>query len=258
MARRRPQKPKEESASEAWLLPYSDLLTLLLALFIVLFAMNSAVKPDDTEAVMATFRHGFNAGGVSFLKNMGPGSGGNAAYQQKDQKQDRSVDNYVAENDKLQKEKDKLDAYIKDNKLSGEVSTELLENGLMIRIKEKALFTSGSADLTNDSEKLSVVIAGMLGEIKENVSISGHTDDVPISNSRYPSNWELSSQRALNFMKDIFTKNPQLNPSRFQATGYSQYRPISPNDSPEHRAQNRRVEILIERTYNDSQMQRVN
>ncbi|MDQ0203500.1 flagellar motor protein MotB [Pectinatus haikarae] len=256
MARKKRAKPKEDHPSEAWLLPYSDLMTLLLALFIVLYAINAASKQTTSEEVTATFRHGFNAGGISFFDKMGTQSG-YTAYLTEDESKDKSVNNYVAENDKLEKEKQKLEAYIKEKNLENEVSTQLTEQGLMIRVKEKALFPSGSADLTNDSDKITTIVASLLGAVKENVVISGHTDNVPISNSRYPSNWDLSSQRALNFMKSVLQKNPQLDPIRFQATGNSEYRPIVPNDTPEHRAQNRRVEILIARSYNSSGMQTV-
>lgn len=255
MARKKREKKHEESASEAWLLPYSDLMTLLLALFIVLFALNASAKPTEDET--ASFRRGFNSGGVSFFNKMGP-QNGYTAYFSDDQAKDKKDKSYTTENEKLQSEKDVLEGYIKANNLQNEVSTQMEENGLMIRIKENALFPSGSAELSNDSDKIATIVANLLGAVQENVSISGHTDNVPISNARYPSNWELSSQRALNFMKSILAKNPQLNPARFEATGYSEYRPIVPNDTPEHRAQNRRVDVLIERSYAPDNMQRIN
>jgi chemotaxis protein MotB len=255
VARKKRSKPKEEHASEAWLLPYSDLLTLLLALFIVLFAV-SAASSKNTDDATASFRRGFNAGGISFFNKMGTQSG-YSAYLTEDQTRQKSMSDYVAENDKLEQEQQKLEAYIKKNHLENEVSTQMTEPGLMIRIKEKALFASGSADLTNDSNKVTSIVASLLGEISQSVIISGHTDNVPISNSRFPSNWDLSSQRALNFMKEILQKNPNLNPARFQATGNSEYHPIVPNDTPEHRAQNRRVEVLIARSYSPDGIQNI-
>ena len=79
--------------------------------------------------------------------------------------------------------------------------------------------------------------------------ISGHTDNVPINSSQYPSNWELSSQRAVNFMKYLLSVNSKLAPQRFSAVGYSEYRPISDNATEEGRSKNRRVEVLIARNY---------
>ena len=125
----------------------------------------------------------------------------------------------------------------------------MTDDGLMIRIKEKALFPSGSAELVGEAQKIGPVVAGLLAKIPERVVISGHTDNVPIATARYPSNWELSSQRALNFMKFLFASNTSLNPARFSSIGYSEYRPIADNKTDEGRAQNRRVEVLIARTY---------
>ena len=79
--------------------------------------------------------------------------------------------------------------------------------------------------------------------------ISGHTDNVPINTARFPSNWDLSSQRALNVMKFILATNSKLKPERFSAIGHSEYRPLAPNDNEQNRAKNRRVEVLVQRKY---------
>ena len=142
-----------------------------------------------------------------------------------------------------------LNQYIEQNHLDEALSTTLTEDGLMIRIKEKALFPSGSAQLVPESQKIGPVIAGLLSSIPERVVISGHTDNVPIASAQFPSNWELSSQRALNFMKYILASDSRLSPARFSAVGYSEYRPIADNTSEEGRTKNRRVEVLIARSY---------
>ena len=118
----------------------------------------------------------------------------------------------------------------------------------MIRIKEKALFPSGSADLVAESQRIGPIVAGLLASVPERVLISGHTDTDPISNARFPSNWELSSARAMTFMKYLLSINANLNPARFSAIGYGEYRPIAPNDTAEGKQTNRRVEILIARS----------
>ena len=88
----------------------------------------------------------------------------------------------------------------------------------------------------------------MLASLPERVTISGHTDNVPISTAQYPSNWELSSARAVSLMRGVMAVQPSLNPARFSALGYSEYRPIASNDTEEGRAQNRRVEVFIARS----------
>ena len=123
----------------------------------------------------------------------------------------------------------------------------------MIRLKEKALFASGSAALQGQAEQIVPVIAALLSSLPERVTISGHTDNVPISTAQFPSNWELSSARAVSLMRGLMGAQPALNPARFSALGYSEYRPIASNDTEEGRAQNRRVEVFIARSMRFSQ-----
>ena len=245
MARKKRSKPHQEEASEAWLLPYSDLLTLLLALFLCLFAMSQTDQTKVAQMAQA-FTAAFNSGGPSFFDKAGPNMGRMADMPSDE---DKGNSAYIQENQQLEGIKKTLDQYISQNHMQDELNTEITEDGLMIRIKEKALFPSGSAELVPESQRIGPVIAGLLAPISERVVISGHTDNVPISNARFPSNWELSSSRALNFMKFILAQDGRLQPARFSATGCSEYRPVASNDTEEGRTQNRRVEVLIARAY---------
>ena len=87
----------------------------------------------------------------------------------------------------------------------------------------------------------------MLAVLNQRITVSGHTDNVPINTREFPSNWELSSQRAVNFMRYLIADN-SLKPERFSAIGYGEYRPIMTNETPEGRSKNRRVEVLIMRS----------
>ena len=251
MAKKKRGKKHEEEASEAWLLPYSDLMTLLLALFIALFAIS---QTDQTKLVQLAqaFTAAFNMGGPSFFDKAGP-----SMSLQRQIMSDEELGNsaYIQENETLQDLKQQLDEYIQQNSLEGELSTQLEEEGLMIRIKERALFPSGSAELVPESQGIGPIVAGLLAAVPERVLISGHTDTDPINTAQFPSNWELSSVRAMTFMKYLLSINSELNPARFSAIGYGEYRPIALNDTAENKQQNRRVEILIARTlsYNPNQ-----
>ena len=249
MARKKHAKPHEEEVGEAWLLPYSDLMTLLLALFIALFAM-SQTDASKMQALAQAFTAAFNMGGPSFFSGMGPSTAINSATTQG---QDNANSAYMQENENLREAQEKLDQYIKENNLQDQVSTELSEEGLMIRLKEKALFASGSAALQGQANQIVPVIAALLSSLPERVTISGHTDNVPISTAQFPSNWELSSARAVSLMRGLMGVQPSLNPARFSALGYSEYRPIASNDTEEGRAQNRRVEVFIARSMRFSQ-----
>ena len=244
MAKKKRGKKHEEEASEAWLLPYSDLMTLLLALFICLFAIS---QTDQTKLVQMAqaFTAAFNMGGPSFFDKAGPS---NSMQREIITSEDKGNAAYLQENQQLQDLQAKLEEYIRENNLQEELSTQLEEEGLMIRIKEKALFPSGSADLVPESQRIGPIVAGLLAEVPERVLISGHTDTDPINTPQFPSNWELSSVRAMTFMKYLLSINDKLNPARFSAIGYGEYRPIAMNDNAENKQKNRRVEILIART----------
>lgn len=244
MAKKKRGKKHEEEASEAWLLPYSDLMTLLLALFICLFAI-SQTDQTKLQQMAQAFTAAFNMGGPSFFNQAGP----NASMQREIMStEDQGNAAYIEENRTLEQLQRQLDEYIEQNNLQDQLSTQLEEEGLMIRIKERALFPSGSAELVAESQRIGPIVAGLLAAVPERVLISGHTDTDPINTSQFPSNWELSSVRAMTFMKYLLSINPNLNPARFSAIGYGEYRPIAPNDTAENKQQNRRVEILIARS----------
>ncbi len=244
MARKKRGKQKEEEAGEAGLLPYSDLMTLLLALFISLFAISQTDQKKVSDLAQA-FSSAFNMGGPSMFDKMGPNPGRRAEMPSDE---DLGNSAYIQENQSLEQAKREMDEYIDQNQLTDQLSTELTEDGLLIRIKEKALFPSGSAELGGQAQNIGPVVAGLLAAIPERVVISGHTDNVPIHSAQFPSNWELSSQRALNFMKYLLSLNPKLQPQRFSAIGYSEYRPIADNSTEAGRMKNRRAEVLIARS----------
>ena len=243
MAKKKRPKPHEEEASEAWLLPYSDLMTWLLALFICLFAISQTDETKLTQMAQA-FSSAFNTGGPSFFQGAGPSSTSSRDYLSDE---DGGAEAYLAENSQLEAVKKNLEEYISQNELQDDLNATMTEEGLMIRIKEKALFPSGSADLVPGVQRIGPAIAALVAPIPQRILISGHTDNVPINSAQFPSNWELSSMRALNFMKFILAQDNRINPARFSALGCSEYRPIADNSTEEGRTQNRRVEVLIER-----------
>ncbi len=256
MARKQRPKPKEEGGGEMWLLPYSDLLTLLLALFIVLFAISSADHSQAQQNVVVTFRRGFNSGGISFFNGSANGSQRiiNVPSFIPNLSSGQGGQGYLQENSELTQAMQKMNQYIKANNLSGEVTTQLTPRGLLVHIRERALFATGSAALSNQSAEVCAIVANLLASVSENVIISGHTDNVPIHNANFNSNWELSTQRACNFLQAVLADNPHLNPARFRVEGCSQYDPLVPNTTPANRAKNRRVDVLIVRNYQDNNM----
>jgi chemotaxis protein MotB len=122
----------------------------------------------------------------------------------------------------------------------------VLSNDQMVKIHipSGVLFESGSARMLDGSEEVLTALVPIVGSLNNFVRVDGHTDDVPANNTAYPSNWELSTARACSVVR-FFTEEMRLDPERFSAQGFADQRPRFPNDSPEHREANRRVEIVI-------------
>lgn len=245
MSRRRKRHDEEEHIDESWLIPYADLLTLLLALFIVLFSMSS-IDAKKFQALSEVFNEVFSKGsGIMEFPN--PVLQENAAVLDEQDEQVEVEENLEKKADmqELESLQKKIDSYIIEKELSKMLDTSLTDEGLLVLIRDNVLFSSGSDRVRTDDLEIAKEISDLLViNPPRNIIISGHTDNVPINNSQFASNWELSVMRAVNFMK-IVIENDRLDPSWFSAKGFGEYEPIATNETAEGRAQNRRVEILI-------------
>ena len=245
---RRNKKKKGSHIDESWLLPYSDLLTLLVALFIVLFAM-SDVDATKYRELAGIFRNEFSSGGGSGIleQQMDP-IAPMPPEQQKENEEDEETEakrNSAGELQQLQGVQEEINTYIATNSLTENLSTELTDEGLIITIVNEVFFDPGSAEVKDDGAEVAREVSNLLiTEPPHQVVISGHADDVPMHNEEFASNWELSVTRSLNFMR-LVLENSRLDPTLFSAKGYGEYKPIVPNTSAENRAKNRRVEVLI-------------
>jgi chemotaxis protein MotB len=128
--------------------------------------------------------------------------------------------------------------------LRGEVALHDAPDGLVISLREAGFFDSGSAGIRVESEQAFSRMATVLEQRQLNLRIEGHTDDVPIHNSQYSSNWELSTARSTEMIRLLVTKY-HFSPARLSAAGYAEYHPIASNDTVEGRALNRRVDVVI-------------
>lgn len=228
--------------AERWLLTYADLITLLLALFIILYAMNQ-VDSERFDAVAQSLAIGFNQTSSTSIIDLGTNMNARNPATDSEIKTMKAI----KENDQLRKIKNQIDEKIgKNAKLNGKVYTNLSNNGLMIVIADDILFTSGTASLTKEAANLISLVTPLLLDITNPIKISGHTDNIPIHTAKFSSNWELSSARSnsvLHFMLQHF----KLSPTRLSSAGYGEFQPISENTTTNGKAKNRRVEILIER-----------
>ncbi|GAB2551350.1 flagellar motor protein MotB [Gracilibacillus alcaliphilus] len=253
MARRK--KKKHSHVDESWLLPYSDLLTLLVALFIVLFA-SSEIDVQKYTQMANVFRSEFSGVGEGILDNqteaippsVEEGRDDGEHREEEEQEPVEEEDDETQgerELEELREIQEEINAYIEAEGLINEFGTELTGEGLLITMRNDILFDSGSAEVRSDGRAVAADVANLLyTEPPHQIVISGHADDVPIVNASYSSNWELSVARAVNFMT-ILLENQDLDPTLFSAKGHGEFDPIVPNDTAEHRAQNRRVEVLV-------------
>lgn len=260
MAKRSRRREQEEHIDESWLIPYADVLTLLLALFIVLFA-SSSVDSKKFQNMMISFNSVLNGGSgvmdVGTIVSLGEefahlGINGKDRGSPKDTTETSDEEPLTELQKRIQEEtiqlenlKQEIDAYIVENGLDSQLTTELNNFQLALRISDNALYASGSATVRDDARSLALAIAKMLVAYPQyEVIVSGHTDDRPINTPQFRDNWDLSTARALNFMK-ILLSNKDLDPARFSSIGYGEYRPVAPNDDAAGRAANRRVEVSI-------------
>ena len=249
----------EEHVDESWLIPYADILTLLLALFIVLFAA-SEVDSKKFQAISDSFNTELQGGtGVLDQQAAVPTFEDTSITAKLDEtlppddeiEEEMPADQNKEELSAVQDEKElkelqgKIEEYITEKGLSPRLQTELTIKGLVLKIKEGVLYQSGSADINEESKIIAVEISNLLvTDPPRYILIDGHTDNVPAVSEKFPSNWELSSARAINFMK-ILLENNKLDPKKFSATAYGEFQPITSNDTEAGRAENRRVEVLI-------------
>ncbi|WP_214762467.1 flagellar motor protein MotB [Exiguobacterium sp. s146] len=237
--KRKKKHDHEEHIPEGWLIPYADLLTLLLALFIVLFA-SSNIDQTKLEKMSQSFNQVFSGGTSVFHASTASNSD-----ISRTNKTDTTANPRTYELAKLDELKEEVNQYIEKNGLENEIEATINSSGLVLTIQDRALFSMGEATLDPDAQAVARSISGILEQAgNREIVVSGHTDNIPINTARFPSNWELSSARATAFMRGLLT-NDALNPGQFTLASYGEYQPIATNDTEAGRSKNRRVEVLI-------------
>lgn len=243
MARKKAHEEHENH--ERYLVTYVDLLLLLCSLFIILYAM-SQMDERKYEEVAESLSIAFNQGGTSMVDLGNRGTVNKEARQEVSEEELQEM-RETKEKNQLDNVKKDIEEVIKEKNLEDKISTMLDKDGLHIILSDEIMFESGQAELKPTMKAVLSDIGLIIKEIPNHVDISGHTDDIPIKTIQFPSNWELSSARAVAVLKEILNQQPTIDPYQLSASGYGEYHPIAENDTAEGRAKNRRVEILIER-----------
>ncbi len=229
----RKRRHEEHENHERWLVSYADFITLLFAFFTSMYAISSVNEGKFrilSEALVIAFNSSIYTSakqeeGTKIVKIKRPSL--------TDEFRKRFTGDY-------QRLMTALQDQIKNKKLS----LLLDERGIIVRINEGVLFEPGSDRLVEEGYGVLDEVALALKDLPNQIRIEGHTDNIPIKTERFPSNWDLSSARALRILK-YFIKFFDYDPRRLSAVGYGEFRPIASNDTPSGRARNRRVDILI-------------
>lgn len=266
-------KHEEHENHERWLVSYADFITLLFAFFVVMYAVSSVNEGKYrvlSDSLVSAFHH---QGSTTDLIQIGlpsptastrgtsmrntpikgsqrrmpiPIVGGKeqAEIEQAEQIEQGQLptrasglgSNLRNVAGQLQ---DAFSTLIDQDKVKLKRHDDFIE----LELKAELLFPSGSARLSDKAYTLLTDVAEILNGIPNQIRIEGHTDNLPIGNVVYPSNWELSAARATSVVRDL-TDNG-IKPTRLSATGYGEFRPIAANDSAVNRAKNRRIAFVI-------------
>ena len=244
--KRREKKPAE-GGSPAWMTTYSDLVTLLLCFFVLLYSM-SQIDVARFEAVAESFRNRiiFFEGSPSKIDFESTSDSATAREQDPDLEKDNFIgsEGLTPNQRSLEELLTVVEGFLEENQLQDVITANRTDQGVVLILQERLLFDSGQAVLKSEGEPFLDKVALLLSNIPNYVRVEGHTDDRPISTRQYPSNWELSGARASSVIRHILASG-DFNEQRFIASGYGDTRPIVPNDSSDNWQKNRRVEIVI-------------
>jgi chemotaxis protein MotB len=232
---------------ERWLVSYADFVTMIFALFVVLFS--SARKDVARQADMATaIASAFTQLGLFAPHSPTPPmtAQSSASAQSIAVVPNNAIDfvGTAQQRTDLLNLKKRLEAELATEIAKQTVALRLSKDGLVISLLEAGFFDSGSAMYKPASAPIIARIASRLKSLPNEIRIEGHTDEVPIHSAQFASNWELSTTRATTIAR-LFIEQYQFDPQKMSAAGYAQYRPFTPNNSEEGRAHNRRVDIVV-------------
>lgn len=222
----------DQPGSPAWMTTFGDMMTLLLVFFVLLYSFSSM----DVEKF-----EGF----ISALQNqLGVLEGGKTITPNPNIDAGTMGEDYAQAPENIQQIMRELDNYIESNGLGERVNVENKRKGLVISLTGEILYELGRADIRDEGREVLAMISDILIDIPNDIMIEGHTDNLPIRTDEFPSNWELSTARAVNVIEFLIEER-DFDPARLSAAGYSEYRPVADNDNADGRAENRRVEVVV-------------
>jgi chemotaxis protein MotB len=247
--------PRSRVGHDRWLVSYADFITLMFAFFVVLYAFARADQKKQmqvSQAIDSAFRAlgTFTGDSRGSRTQSGWGNGANDAEgggpSNAPANRVTEVDEAVSAQVRMDLERlrGQLATKFQSQIANHAISLEMGPDGLVISLREAGFFNSGSATPKTDALPTLREIAAKLGSEPYDVRVEGHTDNVPIHNAEFESNWELSSKRATHIAR-LFLETKAIPPERIAAAGYAEFHPVASNDTAEGRAQNRRVDLVV-------------
>ena len=233
MSKKAPDPPKAEN-HERWVISYADMLTLLFALFVVLYATSDA-NPRKLQMVRNSIQTAFDVGILTGSKGTAPVVIGGEAVTP-------SIERLRANN--LEAIKKTLGTFAKENGISSAVQIRSDADSITISLSDNLLFDSGSADLKPGSQAVLSKVAESLKDLTNQIRIEGHTDTVPVNSPDFATNWELSAARASTVLR-FLAETGNVTKGKLFLAGYADTQPVGDNATPEGRALNRRADIVI-------------
>jgi chemotaxis protein MotB len=227
------KEPVEEN-HERWLVSYADFVTLLFAFFVVMFS-HSNMDKDKVQEFSQQFQKYMQRQPPS--SKTAPAGAPKAVPAAMPTHEDLTMAEMKGSIAQLERD---LTQEIKQ----GKIELSLQARGLVMSLRESAFFAPGEANLQPESLGILNKVAEALTRIPGQIRLEGHTDNAPIHTASYPSNWQLSAARAITVLR-LLSSRYQIDPDRLAAAGYGEFRPLVANDTPEDRAKNRRVDVVI-------------
>ncbi|MDF2938415.1 MAG: flagellar motor protein [Paenibacillaceae bacterium] len=250
MRRSNRKKGSTPENHERWLITYSDLITLLLIFFIVMYSM-SKVDTAKYEMLAESLHLQFAKGDTILEKHDGPAGGmkqGEHPSPTPTLSPSPSPSGASAQEERERELQDllsKVNQYIKENDLQAQVTTGDVQRGVVIKLNDMVLFDLGKADLKPASLPILDKLGSLFRSLDTKVSIEGHTDNLPLqTGSLYKDNWGLSQARSVSVVRYLLS-TPGMNDKMFVSSAYADTMPVASNDNEENRAKNRRVEIVV-------------
>ncbi|MBN6206886.1 flagellar motor protein MotB [Ralstonia pickettii] len=245
MKRRRMRKSKNSGAPK-WMVTFSDMVTLILVFFILLFSM-SQINQNKFDLVSQSFQ---NRGIFDFSPSIVPLENPESDSEEDDEddfllnSEEEEKGESDLEEDKLNSLTEEVEQFLAEHNLSEYISANRTAIGVELILQDSIFFNLGEAEILDEGFPFLEMVGKLLAGIENEVRVEGHTDSRPIRNYRYPSNWELSGARASVIVRYLIDEQG-IDEARFSIAGYGDTRPIVSNDTTENMKQNRRVEIVI-------------